>query len=171
MSRFSVCFALILASSQAVAGQLWLGVDVTTASADKKVHIEIPYDWMDVLNVENEGLEKEALDKVAEALVEGKSQQVIEVTQGEDHIVIAMHHRSIPKGAPSTVFYVKNEGAEKNMEVPLAMLVQMAPMAAAMSGQDGAIDIGKCLQKLGGMQPFTLIKVVAPGESMEIGVR
>ena len=84
---------------------------------------------------------------------------------------MALSHRPDGTGPVGKTFFVTSSSGENTMEVPLALLVQMAPMAAALSGETGAVDIAKCISRLDQMRPFTLLTVKSPVENVEIGVR
>jgi hypothetical protein len=153
------------------AGELWLAVDVEVPAEKKKVHIEIPYTWLEVLNLDDEGLEKAALEKAVKGLEEGAKTTLVDGKEGDDVVRVVLSHRPDSKGPVGTTFFMETTTGDQNMAVPLSLLVQMAPMAAAMSGESGAVDIGKCLTKLDEMRPFTLLTVDSPSEHVEIGVR
>jgi len=159
----------MLSASPSLAGELWLTVDVTTEAEEKKVHLEIPYEWTDVVNLDEDGLKSEDLAKIAKALPEGKDQQVLDATQDGDHVVVHLYHRPDAEGPPGTLFFMDSSGS--NIELPIALVAQMAPMAAAMSQHSSAVDVGKCLAKLGGMRPFTMVRIDSPTEKVELGVR
>jgi len=156
---------------EAAAGEYWLALDVDAPSEQRKIHLEVPYVWLDLVQLEGKDMEKAALDKVAKTLDEGQKKPIFDATQGEERVRVSLAHRPDGTGPLAKTFFVSSSSGEKNMEVPLEMVVQIAPMAAALTGETGAVDLGKMLGKLDQMRPFTLMVVEERGERVEIGVR